>query len=191
MVVFFFKGGNVFFFKEVFGFIGIVVGFGWDFCVIDGQVFDFDGSVFLFDVGGKVCGDSDFIFYNNKISSDGSVEYIGDNIIGVGEGDDEIVKIDLSKVFVDVDKIVVCVIIYEVEMCNQNFGQVSKVYICVMNQIGGVEIVCYDLFEDVSIDIVMIFGEVYCYGSDWKFKVVGQGYVGGFVLFVCNYGVNV
>ncbi|AAF11769.1 TerD family protein [Deinococcus radiodurans] len=185
------KGGNVSLSKEAPGLTGIVVGLGWDPRATDGQAFDLDGSVFLLDAGGKVRGDSDFIFYNNKTSSDGSVEHTGDNTTGAGEGDDETVKIDLSKVPADVDKIAVCVTIHEAETRNQNFGQVSKAYIRVMNQTGGAEIARYDLSEDASTDTAMIFGEVYRHGSDWKFKAVGQGYAGGLAPLARNYGVNV
>lgn len=62
---------------------------------------------------------------------------------------------------------------------------------CVYNNDNGMEIVCFDLFEDVLIEIVMVFGELYCYGIEWKFKVVGQGFVGGLLVFVFQYGVNV
>ena len=185
------KGGNVSLSKEAPGLTGIVVGLGWDPRATDGQAFDLDGSVFLLSSSGKVRGDSDFIFYNNKLSSDGSVEHAGDNTTGAGEGDDETVKIDLSKVPADVDKIAVCVTIHEAETRNQNFGQVSKAYIRVLNQTGGAEIARYDLSEDASTDTAMIFGEVYRHGSDWKFKAVGQGYAGGLAPLARNYGVNV
>lgn len=185
------KGGNVSLSKEAPGLTGIVVGLGWDPRATDGQAFDLDGSVFLLSSSGKVRGDSDFIFYNNKTSSDGSVEHAGDNTTGAGEGDDETVKIDLSKVPADVDKIAVCVTIHEAETRNQNFGQVSKAYIRVLNQTGGAEIARYDLSEDASTDTAMIFGEVYRHGSDWKFKAVGQGYAGGLAPLARNYGVNV
>ena len=185
------KGGNVSLSKEAPGLTGIVVGLGWDPRATDGQAFDLDGSVFLLSSSGKVRGDSDFIFYNNKLSSDGSVEHAGDNTTGAGEGDDETVKIDLSKVPADVDRISVCVTIHEAESRNQNFGQVSKAYIRVMNQTGGAEIARYDLSEDASTDTAMIFGEVYRHGSDWKFKAVGQGYAGGLAPLARNYGVNV
>ena len=185
------KGGNVSLSKEAPGLTSIVVGLGWDPRATDGQAFDLDGSVFLLNAGGKVRGDSDFIFYNNKTSSDGSVEHTGDNTTGAGEGDDETVKIDLSKVPAEVDKIAVCVTIHEAETRNQNFGQVSKAYIRVLNQTGGAEIARYDLSEDASTDTAMIFGEVYRHGSDWKFKAVGQGYAGGLAPLARNYGVNV
>ena len=185
------KGGNVSLSKEAPGLTSIVVGLGWDPRATDGQAFDLDGSVFLLNAGGKVRGDSDFIFYNNKTSSDGSVEHTGDNTTGAGEGDDETVDIELSRVPADVDKIAVCVTIHEGGARNQNFGQVSKAYIRVLNKSGGAEIARYDLSEDASTDTAMIFGEVYRHGQDWKFRAVGQGYTGGLGPLAQNYGVNV
>ncbi len=185
------KGGNVSLSKEAPGLTSIVVGLGWDPRATDGQAFDLDGSVFLLNASGKVRSDSDFIFYNNKTSADGSVEHAGDNTTGAGDGDDETVKIDLSRVPADIEKIAVCVTIHEADSRGQNFGQVSKAYIRVMNAAGGAEIARYDLSEDASTDTAMIFGEVYRHGGDWKFKAVGQGYAGGLAPLARNYGVNV
>lgn len=117
MVVFFVKGGNVFLIKEVLIMNVVMVGLGWDVCVIDGQGFDLDVFVFVVGEDGKVLLDVYFIFFNNKISFDGVVEYQGDNCIGEGDGDDEQVKIDLIKVLVDIKKLVFVVIIYDVEVC--------------------------------------------------------------------------
>ncbi|MDO4245315.1 MAG: TerD family protein [Deinococcus sp.] len=185
------KGGNVSLSKEAPGLTSILVGLGWNPRATDGQAFDLDGSVFLLNAGGKVRSDSDFIFYNNKQSTDGSVEHAGDNLTGQGSGDDETVKIDLVRVPADVDKIAVCVTIHEADSRGQNFGQVSQAYIRVMNGAGGAEIARYDLSEDASTDTAMIFGEVYRHGSDWKFRAVGQGFGGGLAPLARNFGVNV
>lgn len=185
------KGGNVSLSKEAPGLTAIVVGLGWDPRVTDGQAFDLDGSLFMLNASGKVRADSDFIFYNNKVSTDGSVTHQGDNTTGEGDGDDETVEVDLSKVPADVDKLAVCVTIHEAEQRQQNFGQVSQAYIRVMNKDGGVEIARYDLSEDASTDTAMIFGEVYRHNDEWKFKAVGQGYAGGLAPLARNYGVNV
>ncbi|GAA5440400.1 general stress protein 16U [Deinococcus caeni] len=185
------KGGNVSLSKEAPGLSAITIGLGWDPRATDGQAFDLDGSVFLLNAGGKVRSDSDFIFYNNKTSSDGSVTHAGDNTTGQGDGDDETVEVNLAGVPADVDKIAVCVTIHEADTRGQNFGQVSKAYIRIMNKAGGAEIARYDLSEDASTDTAMIFGEVYRNGADWKFRAVGQGYAGGLAPLARNFGVNV
>lgn len=185
------KGGNVSLSKEAPGLTAITIGLGWDPRATDGQAFDLDGTVFLLNAGGKVRSDSDFIFYNNKTSSDGSVTHAGDNTTGQGDGDDETVEVNLAGVPADVDKIAVCVTIHEADTRGQNFGQVSKAYIRIMNKAGGAEIARYDLSEDASTDTAMIFGEVYRNGADWKFRAVGQGYAGGLAPLARNFGVNV
>lgn len=185
------KGGNVNLSKEAPGLTKISVGLGWDVRSTDGAAFDLDASVFLLNSGGKVRADSDFIFYNNKVSSDGSIAHQGDNLTGAGDGDDEVVKIDLSKVSPDIDKVVFAVTIHDAQNRNQNFGQVSKASIRVVNDGNGSEVARYDLSEDASTVTAMIFGELYRSGSEWKFKAVGQGFNQGLGALAGNFGVNV
>lgn len=185
------KGGNVNLSKEAPGLAKMVVGLGWDTRSTDGAPFDLDGTVFLLKADGKVRGDSDMVFYNNLKSTDGSVAHSGDNRTGVGDGDDESVMIDLSKVPADVDKIAVCVTIHEAEARKQNFGMVPKAFVRCINASGNTEIARFDLSEDTSTESAMVFGEVYRAGGDWKFRAVGQGYKGGLGPLARNYGVNV
>ena len=173
------KGGNVNLSKEAPGLNKIAVGLGWDARATDGAAFDLDASAFLVKMDGKVRSDSDFCFYNNKVVGDGAVQHMGDNTTGAGEGDDEVVKVELSKVPQDLDKVVFTVTIYDAETRRQNFGQVSHAFIRVVNEEGGQEIARYDLSEDASVETAMIFGEIYRAGSEWKFKAVGQGFAGG------------
>ena len=185
------KGGNVNLSKEAPGLVNLKVGLGWDTRATDGAGFDLDGAVFLLDAQGKVRSDSDFIFYNNLKSSDGSVVHSGDNRTGEGEGDDETVSIDLSKVPADVDKVVLAVTIHDAEARRQNFGMVGKAFIRCINAANNSEIARYDLSEDSSTEAAMIFGEVYRNGADWKFRAIGQGFNGGLGPLARNYGVNV
>lgn len=185
------KGGNVNLSKEAPGLSKMLVGLGWDARATDGAPFDLDGAVFLLNSSGKVRSDADFVFYNNLKSSDGSVLHSGDNRTGAGEGDDESVTIDLSKVPADVDRIAVCVTIHEAETRRQNFGMVSKAFVRCVNLNGNAEIARYDLSEESSTEAAMIFGEVYRAGSDWKFRAIGQGFKGGLGPLAKNYGVNV
>lgn len=185
------KGGNVNLSKEAPGLSAISVGLGWDTRVTDGAAFDLDASAFLLKVDGKVRADSDFIFYNNKIGAGGSVEHSGDNTTGAGEGDDETVKMNLAQIPTEIDKVVFSVTIHEAEARKQNFGQVSKAFIRVVNQANNQEIARYDLSEDASTETAMIFGEVYRSGGDWKFKAVGQGFAGGLGPLARSFGVDV
>ncbi len=185
------KGGNVNLSKEAPGLSKMLVGLGWDVRNTDGSAFDLDGAVFMLNAAGKVRSDADFIFYNNLKSADGSVLHSGDNRTGAGDGDDESVTIDLSRVPADVDRIAVCVTIHEAESRRQNFGQVPKAFVRCVNTAGGSEIARFDLSEDGSTETAMVFGEVYRAGADWKFRAVGQGFKGGLGPLAKNYGVNV
>ncbi len=184
------KGGNVSLSKEAPGLDEIMVGLGWDVRATDGQDFDLDASAFLLNASGKVRSDGDFCFYNNK-DVGGAVIHQGDNRTGEGDGDDEQVKIVLSKMPADVDKVAVAVTIHDGESRGQSFGQVSNAFIRLVDNKSGTEIVRYDLSEDASVETAMILGEVYRNGGEWKFRAVGQGFKGGLGPLAGNYGVNI
>lgn len=184
------KGGNVSLSKEAPGLTKVIIGLGWDPRATDGAAFDLDGSAFLLKSDAKVRNDSDFIFYNNLTSGDGSVTHEGDNKTGVGAGDDEKIAVDLARVPPDVEKISFCVTIHEAEARRQNFGMVAKAYIRCLNANGETEIARYDLSEDSSTETAMIFGELYRHGGEWKFRAVGQGFKGGLGPLARSFGVD-
>jgi tellurium resistance protein TerD len=185
------KGGNVSLSKEAPGLTNIVVGLGWDTRATDGAAFDLDASAFLLKEDGKVRSDADFIFFNQTKSPDGSVEHTGDNTSGAGEGDDETIKVDLSRVPAEVTKVAIAVTIHEAESRKQNFGMVSNAFVRVLNAANSEEIVRYDLSEDFSVETALTFGELYRNGVEWKFRAVGQGFNGGLGPLAKNFGVNV
>ena len=115
---------------------------------------------------------------------------MGDKKTGVGEGDDEVINIDLSKVPANVDKIDFTVTIFEADARNQNFGQVNNAYIRVMNQDNGEELLHFDLGEDFSIETAVVVAELYRYGSEWKFNAIGQGFSGGLAALCRNFGLD-
>ncbi|HWK23077.1 MAG TPA: TerD family protein [Ureibacillus sp.] len=169
----------------------IIVGLGWDIKQFDGgQDYDLDASAFLLDASGKCRNESDFIFYNNLRSVEGSVIHTGDNRTGEGDGDDEQIKIDLSKIPQDVKKIAITVTIHDAEARRQNFGQVSNAFVRLVNEETGAEVLRYDLGEDFSIETAVVFCEIYQHGNDWKFNAVGSGYQGGLQALVNAYGLN-
>ena len=164
---------------------------GWDERSTDGTSFDLDASAFLLTARGKVRGDADFIFYNQLKSTDGSVEHTGDNRTGQGDGDDESMKVDLTKVSAEVMKVAFTVTIHDAEARRQNFGQVANAFIRVVNDATGTEIVRYDLAEDYSTETAMVFGELYRHNEEWKFRAVGQGYAGGLKAMCDQYGIQI
>ncbi len=185
------KGGNVSLSKSDPGLRRILIGLGWDTRETAGADFDLDASLFMVGAGGRVRSDQDFIFYNNLRSTDGSVEHTGDNLTGVGEGDDESIRVSLDTVPAEIDKLAVTVTIHDAEARRQSFGQVDNAFIRIVNEENNNEIVRYDLSEDASTETAMIFGEVYRHGGEWKFRAVGQGYTGGLGPLARNFGVNV
>ena len=185
------KGGNLSLSKTDPSLTHVLVGLGWDARSTDGVDFDLDASAFLLGEYDKVRGEHDFIFYNQTRSPEGSVEHTGDNRTGDGDGDDEAVKIDLSKVPADVSKVAITVTIHDAENRGQNFGQVQNAFIRVVNDQSHVEIVRFDLNEDYSTETAMIFGELYRHNGEWKFRAVGQGYNGGLSAMCRQYGISI
>jgi len=185
------KGGNVSLTKEAPGLTAVLVGLGWDARTTSGQDFDLDASALMIGTSGKILSDSHFVFFNNLTSPDGSVEHTGDNLTGEGEGDDEVIKVNLAGVPAECDKLVFTVSIYDAEARGQSFGQVRNAYIRIVNQAGGAEIARYDLSEDASTETAMLFGEVYRNNAEWKFRAVGQGYTSGLSGIARDFGVNV
>jgi len=186
------KGARVSLSKEVPGLKNIKVGLGWDANATDtGAQFDLDASVFLVGTDGKVISDSHFIFYNNATSPCGAIVHQGDNRTGAGDGDDEVVEIDLSKIDSAIDKIIFTVTIDEAQARNQNFGQVSNSFIRILNQEGGAEITKYELDEDYSSETAINFGELYRKDGGWNFKAVGAGFNDGLAGFCKMYGVSI
>lgn len=183
------KGGNVSLAKADPSLTKIVVGLGWDPRATDGTAFDLDASAFLLTADGKVRSEADFIFYNQLISRDGSIEHTGDNRTGAGDGDDEAIKVDLSQVPADIEKVAFAVTIHDAEARKQNFGQVGNAFIRVVNPISGAEVVRYDLAEDASTETAMVFAELYRSNGEWKFRAVGQGFAGGLRALANGYGL--
>ena len=186
------KGQKVSITKDNPGLSKVVVGLGWDVNQFDtGGDFDLDTAAFLLTDSGKVSTQEDFVFFGNLNHPSGSVQHLGDNRTGEGEGDDEQIKIELAKIPENITKIAFTVTIYEAEERNQNFGQVNNAFIRIYDETNGQEILRYDLGEDFSIETAAVFGELYKNGSEWKFNAIGSGYQGGLAALCANYGVEV
>lgn len=116
---------------------------------------------------------------------------MGDNLTGEGEGDDEQIKIDLSKIPDSIAKIAFTVTIYEADTRRQNFGQVSNAYIHIIDETSGRELIRYDLGEDFSIETAVVVGELYRHNGEWKFNAIGSGFQGGLAALCGHYGIEV
>lgn len=186
------KGQKVSITKDNPGLSKVVVGLGWDVNTFDtGGSFDLDTSAFLLTDTGKVSKPEDFVYFGNLNHPSGSVQHMGDNLTGDGDGDDEQIKINLSGIPAEITKIAFTVTIYEAETRNQNFGQVSNAFIRIYNEESGEELLRYDLGEDFSIETAAVFGELYKNNGEWKFNAIGSGYQGGLAALCTSYGIDV
>ena len=186
------KGQKVSLTKDNPGLNNVVVGIGWDINRFDtGGDFDLDSAAFMLTDAGRVSNQDDFIFFGNLTHPSGSVRHLGDNLTGAGDGDDEQIRIELSKVPANISRIAFTVTIYDAEQRRQNFGQVSNAYVRIFDESNGVELLRYDLGEDFSIETAAVFGELYKNGAEWKFNAIGSGHQGGLAALCNNYGVEV
>lgn len=186
------KGQKVSITKDNPGLSKVVVGLGWDVNQFDtGGSFDLDTAAFLISDSGKVTRPEDFVFFGNLTHPSGSVQHMGDNLTGAGDGDDEQIKINLASIPDQISKVVFTVTIYEAEQRRQNFGQINRAFIRICNEASGEEILRYDLGEDFSIETAAVFGELYRNGNEWKFNAIGSGFQGGLAALCSNFGVDV
>ncbi|MBP0726698.1 TerD family protein [Bacillus sp. RG28] len=186
------KGQRIDLTKSNPGLTKVVIGLGWDTNKYSGGTeFDLDASAFLANANGVVQNDDEFIFYNNLKSPTEAVIHTGDNRTGEGEGDDEQLIVDFSKIPSHVEKIGITVTIHDAEIRNQNFGQVSNAFIRIVNEETNEEILRYDLAEDFSIETAIVFCELYKHGNEWKFNAIGSGFSGGLASLCRNYGLEV
>ncbi len=184
------KGQRISLEKVAPGLEAVLVGLGWDINKTDsGTDFDLDASVFMLGSDDKIITEKHLIFYNNPKSPDesASVEYMGDNRTGAGEGDDEVVLVNLTKVPADVQKLVFIVTIYEADQRMQNFGQVDNAFVRLVDVKTKNEILRYDLAEDYSIETALIMAELYRKDGTWRMSAVGSGYQGGLQALLNRY----
>ncbi|MBQ5319933.1 MAG: TerD family protein [Oscillospiraceae bacterium] len=170
----------------------VMVGLGWDVNVYDsGAAFDLDAAAFMLGENGKCPTEKEFVFYGNLKHVSGSVEHQGDNLTGEGDGDDEQILVDLSKIPANVSKIAFTVTIYDCDARRQNFGQVDNAFIRIVDEATNTELVRYDLGEDFSIETAIVVGEIYRHNGEWKFNAIGSGFQGGLAALCAHYGIDV
>lgn len=185
------KGQKVDLTKSNPGLSKITIGLGWDVNKYDGgNEFDLDATAFCLNASGKVNSEKEFIFYNNKSNANGSIVSSGDNRSGEGAGDDESIRINLTAVPADIQKVAFCITIHDALQRKQNFGQVANAYVRVVNEESGAELIRYDLGEDFSVETAVVVGELYRYQTEWKFSVVGSGYQNGLAGLCHDFGVQ-
>ena len=176
------KGQKVSLSKDNAGLSKVLIGLGWDEAKRSkGGVFapkpqpiDCDASVLMLQ-GGKLRDKSDIVYFGNLSHKTGTVQHMGDNLTGAGEGDDEQIIVDLSKIPAEYDRIVLVVNIYEAMKRNQHFGMIQNAFIRLVDGRNNNEMCKYNLTDDYSGMPAVIFGEVYRHNGEWKFNAIGQG----------------
>ena len=170
----------------------LMVGLGWDVNAFDsGADFDLDAAAFMLGDNGRCPTEKEFIFYGNLTHPSESIKHMGDNLTGEGEGDDEQIFVDLTKIPANASKVAFTVTIYEAESRGQNFGQVSNSFIRIVDESTGQELIHYDLGEDFSIETAVVVGELYKHNGEWKFNAIGSGFQGGLEALCGHYGIEV
>ena len=165
------------------------VGLGWDPNEGTGFDFDLDAAAFMLGANGKVRSSDDFIFYNHKVGP--GVEHMGDNRTGEGEGDDEVINVDLTAIPADVTRVSFTVTIDQADERKQNFGMVENSYIRVLDAASGTELIRYDLGEDFSVETAVVVADLYRHNGEWKFNAIGMGFAGGLAALCANFGVDI
>lgn len=175
------KGQKVSLTKDNAGLSKVVVGLGWDevkqktgFFAPKPAPIDCDASAIVL-TNGKLISGSDVVFFNNLRHSSGAIQHMGDNLTGAGDGDDEQIVVDLNNVPASYDRIVLVVNIYQAVQRNQHFGMIENAFIRIVDARNNTELCRYNLTENYSGMLSMVFGEIYRNNGEWKFNAIGQG----------------
>ncbi len=186
------KGGSLTLQKGGRNLKQVTIGLGWQTSTRRGVDFDLDASAIMCKADGLVPSDRYFIFYNQLISHDGTVEHMGDDLTGGdGAADDEVIKVNLEAMESVIRKIIFPVSIYEAHARRQRFGLVHSAYIRVVDTETGQEVARYNLTDEASNDTAMVFGELHRNGDTWSFHAVGQAYASGLGGIAREHGVNI
>lgn len=177
------KGQKISLTKDNEGLSRIAVGLGWDEnkglrgFFSSGHSIDCDATAFLLrnDKLSSSSGTADEVSFRNGSAQNKCVRHSGDNLTGVGDGDDETINVDLDKVPEDVNKIVFVVNIYEAKFRRQEFGMIENAFIRVYNRQNGEELCRYNLTENYKGMTALICGELYRDNGEWKFSAIGEG----------------
>ncbi len=160
------------------GLRNIIAGLGWDIANVNGHNVDLDLSVFMMGINGKLPRDEFFVFYNNNTSPDGAAYYPGDSRDGSGDGDDEIISIDLGKIDQQIEYLYFAVTIDQAADRGHHFGYVHNAYINIRN--ADNTLLCqYRLNEEFRNEDSLLIATLSRNDGQWDFEAVGQAFSGG------------
>ena len=190
------KGGRINLAKTAPLLKKIRIGLAWGENQYDtGQAYDLDCSVFLLKDSNsgkpKLISDKHFVFYNNETDPEGAVLHHGDNRTGDGDGDDEKIDIELSKLNPAADELSFVVTIHDADVRKQNFGQIPGSKVTLYNQETGEVIAFYELEADYSSQTAIQFCSLKKRADGtWDYVAAGHGFNSGLADFVKSYGGN-
>lgn len=177
------KGQRISLSKENQGLSKVMVGLGWDEAerkkgffasLMQPENIDCDAFAVLLQ-NGKLKQTRDIVYFHNLQHISGAVEHMGDNLTGAGDGDDEVIMIDLNKIPPEYDSIVLAVNIFRAEDRHQHFGMIKNAFICLVDACSNNEMCIYNLTDNYDGKTAVLFGELYRKDGEWKFRAVGEG----------------
>ena len=149
----------------------LIIGLGWDTSNSKTNI-DCDTSVLVLDNNDKL---KEMVYFGNKNSTDNAIIHSGDNLTGYGDGDDEIILINIPAIEQSISKLIFVVNIYKCDDRKQDFGMVKNAYIRIINESTKEELAKFNLTDDYAGRTALLTGEIYKYNGEWKFNALGQG----------------
>lgn len=180
------KGQRISLTKEAPELTKLMCGLGWDIAKRAGggifsafssvQDYDLDASVICLDKSGKINDIADVVYFGNLSDRSGAITHLGDNLTGAGEGDDEQILVDLSRIPPQIVKLIFVVNIYECLARKQDFTQVQNAFVRLVNMSNNKELAKYNLSgQEYQGMTGMIMAEIYNLNNEWKMAAIGNG----------------
>lgn len=152
----------------------IAMGLGWDPVKIKGimgfftspEEIDLDASCIMFDAAKNLV---DVVWFRQLKNKDGSICHSGDNLTGAGDGDDETISVDLSRVPANVATLVFTITSFR----GQTFDQIDNAYCRLINLANNEEIARYTLSGGGSVT-AQIMAKIYRHANEWKMGAIGE-----------------
>lgn len=180
------KGQRISLSKEAPGLTKLICGLGWDVAKRSGgglfgafssvPDYDLDASVICLDQNAKLNDSANVVYFGNLSHRSGAITHLGDNLTGAGEGDDEQIVVDLSRMPSQIVKLVFTVNIYDCIARKQDFGQVKNAFVRLVNQSNNQELAKYNLSGSEYKGMTgMLMAEIYKHNDEWKMAALGNG----------------
>lgn len=180
------KGQRISLSKEAPGLTQLMCGLGWDVAKKSGggffsafgggHDFDLDASVLCLDANHKLTNIKDLVYFGNLKHHSGAIIHQGDNLTGAGDGDDEVIMVNLPKIPARICKLIFVVNIYQCFQRKQDFAQVENAFVRLVNRSNNKELARYNLSGSNYAGMTgMTLAEIYRHKNEWKMAAVGNG----------------